>query len=124
MICKVCQDKGQKGEIQAPFSRTTNLNKHLKHHENLKKWLKQYQDYSGNSVSTQLSVQEFDLICYFITTNTCLVDLKNAYLRNLLKYEVPSIKKFKENIEKVMEKLYTAIDKKVIVLQNSMNLKN
>jgi len=85
--CKVC-DK----QLLFPFSKTTNLMKHLRcdmeTNGKLRGWLKKYQIYTKSSLNSDLNKEDFDLIKYFITSNSCLVELENPHFRNLLSFKV------------------------------------
>jgi len=117
MICKVCiEDPNKTGEIRAPFAQTSNLTKHLKSHndhEKLETWLRQYKESTGSLPKTMISEEDFDLVCYFITSNACLVDIQNRFHKKILKIDVPTIRKLKEKIDHVLKNLYTLIENKV-----------
>lgn len=116
MKCIVCNKK-----VMAPFQKTTNLNKHLENdgHENLKSWFACYDVYLGTHQTNQIEDKDFNLVMYFITSNTSLIELRNKHLLRMINpkekesKQLPKIKRFKELIKQVLQKLHKAIEIKV-----------
>jgi hypothetical protein len=102
--------------LKSPIGNFSNLNKHLKEHQVTKQWYFEYIKQSSNSTIAVLSDEYFDLIKYFISSNSSFIELKNPSLRRLIsaKISIPSIKTFRYTIlPKVLEHLYNAINYKL-----------
>jgi predicted nucleotidyltransferase len=69
------------------LARTTNLNKHLKTHDLLDEWFKEYETYKQPK-KTVIDDTNLKLIKYFISSNVALKELKNKWLRELINVEV------------------------------------
>lgn len=77
--CKVCDTV-----IQAPFKKITNLNKHLKTHEILKDWFKNYNKFNRRSKKNNLTDKELSLIKWIVCSNQSFNQLKIPYLRDII----------------------------------------
>jgi hypothetical protein len=104
--CKICERK-----YQAVIARTTNLNKHLKTHDLLDEWFKQYESYKQPK-KTAIDDTNLKLIKYFISSNVALKELKNKWLRELISVELlPGPHSFRKRIlPAVYEKLRQEIE--------------
>jgi hypothetical protein len=126
MVCKLClHDAGdganeEKFKLKAPFGRPTNLMKHLKTHDSAQIWLKQYAESLTGSNGIQLSKDDYDLVCWFVTSNSAISEVENPRFRRIVRIELPSVKTFKDKIRKIISNLKGAIEQKVELL----NLKN
>ena len=91
--CKICEKN-----YQAVLARTTNLNKHLKTHDLLDEWFKEYETYKQPK-KTVIDDTNLKLIKYFISSNVALKELKNKWLRELISVEVlPGPHSFRKRI--------------------------
>ena len=96
----------------------TNLNKHLTKHESTLNWYNCYIKYvhKKNDKNTDyISDEKLNLIKFFITSNLSLAQLRNVYLRSILKDEVklPSFFTFRyKYLNEVMSLLHGKIEKK------------
>lgn len=118
MKCKVCiKEKigvNEEGcHLKCPFGKPTNLTHHLKTHESVQNWLKQYKESSGAS-ETQLSTDDFDLTCWFVTSNAALEEVESPFFRKILRFDLPCMKTFKDRIAGVYFKLKSSQEEKVI----------
>lgn len=69
--------------ISSKLGKTSNLIKHLDDHDLFKQWKIQY---DSNDVSEDDEIDEntYDIIKYFISSNSATKELKNKHLRSLL----------------------------------------
>lgn len=108
-ICRSCKD--------APLSRTTNLNKHLRNvHEEkeLKEWFKYYNNQNNYKLTSKISKDHLDLIKYIIDSNGAIEQLGKKSLRRILRFEVPSKEKFRNVLlPAIMKKMGEAIETKL-----------
>lgn len=76
--CIIC-----KTVISSKLGKTSNLIKHLDDHDLFKQWKIQY---DSNDVSEDDEIDEntYDIIKYFISSNSATKELKNKHLRSLL----------------------------------------
>jgi hypothetical protein len=69
---------------------------------------------SQNCVRREITEDEINLMKFFISSNTSIVQLENKHLRNCFEFSLPCVKAFRETIlPSVMNKLTTIIDKKL-----------
>jgi hypothetical protein len=69
---------------------------------------------SQNFTRREISEDEMNLMKFFISSNTSIIQLENQYLRNCLKFSLPCAKTFTETIlPSVMDKLSNIIEKKL-----------
>lgn len=91
--CKIC-----KIQLQAIFPCFNNLNNHVKsvHSELTKKWRDGCAK-KRNSNAGVIDDDLYDLIRFFISSNTALAQLENPYLRKLLEkvIKIPCVKTFR-----------------------------
>jgi hypothetical protein len=108
--CKICETYQT-----SKFGKTTNLNKHLKTHDEYKKWHGLYQKHGKRFVDTKLDSNTLTLIKYFIASNTALSELKNKWLRELLadKFDLVGPNCFRDIIlPKVYQLMHAEIERR------------
>ena len=84
--CKFC-----KKSLKSRLGKTTNLNKHLKTHDEMTNWYNEYQISQNIYEEKQIDDNTLLLIKYFISSNSALSSLKNKWLRELLADKVELI---------------------------------
>lgn len=87
--CKICKIK-----LQANFPCFSNLSKHLRKHTEFNKWEKDFK-LIKKIKEPILTDKNLDLIKFFISSNTSLLQLKNPYFHKLFEGMLPSYHTFK-----------------------------
>ena len=77
--------------MKSRLGKTTNLNKHLKTHDEITNWYNEYQISQNIYEEKQIDDNTLLLIKYFISSNSALSSLKNKWLRELLADKVELI---------------------------------
>jgi hypothetical protein len=112
-VCKL-----QNCKLSCNIGEFTNLNKHLAKHESTLKWYNSYIQFSNKkkaACTSYITEEKLNLIKFFITSNLSLAQLKNVYLRLILKDEVklPSFFTFRyKYLNEVLSLLHDKIEKK------------
>ena len=106
--CKICQQK-----INCPIGQSTNLNQHLKIHEQFRsKWLKFFDQ--KNNHSGILDSDTLDLIKGIISANIALSQLENEIFARCLKMELTSVRTFRyDRLPRAYELMKDFINKKL-----------
>jgi hypothetical protein len=92
-ISKICEKT-----YKAVLTKTTNLNKHLKTHDELDEWFRKYENYKQPK-KTVIEDTNLKLIKYFISSNAALKELKNKWLRELISEQLlPGPHSFRKRI--------------------------
>ena len=102
----------------AQFGDLSNLKKHLENqnqdHEQLKKWLKEY-DYKNKNTKPSVNIQKefFHFLLYFLSSNGAIEQLKNKYLRKSFLIKINMRENFERcyNTPYISEKLNESIEK-------------
>ena len=109
--CKLC------GTIlQSIFPYFSNLSKHLKYHEDFINWLKLFNTKFKVLKRAALDDNLYDLVRFFISSNSSLSQIMNPYLRKLIEHKMslPSPKTFRHTlIPQVYEQMKSVIDSRL-----------
>ena len=112
--CKICE-----AELVSKLNKSSNLFMHLCVLEETQNWHENYKKFRSEKSSklSELDNETFNLIKYFISSNTSLCELQNKYFRKIIDKEVklPCYYTFRNQILPViMQKLYASIEQKLI----------
>ena len=109
--CKLCNKV-----LLAPYSYTTNLNKHLKTHDILDIWFERYRDKSKMLASFHIDDNIFALVKYFLRSNSSLNELRDEDLNYLLNktIKMPTYNFFRNIIlPNILQKVFSLIENKL-----------
>ena len=107
-----------KEQKTAPFGHISNLNKHLRedHPEdlNLKEWFDKYSS-ENNKKGTIVSDEEFNFIKFVLTANLNTKNIKNIYLKNLIKDKIQlhENQTLEDKMKEIKLKHFEIIDKEL-----------
>ena len=93
--CKICLI-----QLKARPNRSSNLAKHLQNHPKTKTWFEQYRRNDKVTATNLLDPKMINLVSYFISSNTGLVELQNADFRAIVapQVKIPSYYVFRKKI--------------------------
>ena len=106
----------------AKFGDLSNLKKHLENqdHDELKKWLQEYDIRNKNSKSSLNINQEFfQFLLYFLSSNCAIEQIKNKYLRQSFRFKLSCEKTLRDVIiPHIFGKLNESVERKIKIAHN------